>query len=44
MVFFVHIVTFDRERDLAMTLGRTRPITEAGAEPRAAAGLGFLAG
>jgi Xaa-Pro dipeptidase len=42
MAFFVHIVIFDSARDLAMTLGRTSLITEAGAEPLSAAGLEFV--
>ncbi len=41
MAFFVHIIIFDSERDLAMTLGRTSLITEAGAEPLSTAGLDF---
>ena len=32
MVFFVHIIIFDSERGLAMTLGRTSLVTESGAE------------
>ena len=44
MAFFVHIIIFDSARDLAMTLGRTSLITEAGAEPLSAAGLDFAAG
>jgi Xaa-Pro dipeptidase len=44
MAFFVHIIIFDSARDLAMTLGRTSLITEAGAEPLSAAGLEFVAG
>jgi len=44
MAFFVHIIIFDSERDLAMTLGRTSLITERGAEPLSAAGLDFVAG
>ena len=32
MVFFVHIIIFDSERGLAMTLGRTSLIGESGAE------------
>ena len=42
MAFFVHIIIFDNERHLAMTLGRTSLITEAGAEPLSAAGLDFV--
>jgi len=44
MAFFVHIIIFDSERDLAMTLGRTSLITETGAEPLSAAGLDFATG
>ena len=44
MAFFVHIIIFDSARDLAMSLGRTSLITEAGAEPLSAAGLDFVAG
>jgi Xaa-Pro dipeptidase len=44
MAFFVHIIIFDGERDLAMSLGRTSLITEQGAEPLSAAGLDFVAG
>ncbi|MGH6947534.1 MAG: M24 family metallopeptidase [Kiloniellales bacterium] len=33
MVFFVHIIIFDSERGLAMTLGRTSLIDDRGAEP-----------
>ncbi len=39
MVFFVHIIIFDSERGLAVTLGRTSLIGEAGAEPLSAAAL-----
>ncbi len=44
MAFFVHIIIFDSERDLAMSLGRTSLIAEAGAEPLSAVGLDFVAG
>ena len=44
MAFFVHIIIFDSARHLAMSLGRTSLITEAGAEPLSAAGLDFAAG
>jgi Xaa-Pro dipeptidase len=44
MAFFVHIIIFDSERHLAISLGRTSLITEAGAEPLSAAGLDFVAG
>ena len=33
MVFFCHMIIFDSERGLAMSLGRTNLITERGAEP-----------
>jgi len=39
MVFFVHIIIFDSERGLAMTLARTSIVTAAGAEPVSAAPL-----
>ena len=44
MAFFAHIIIFDSERDLAMSLGRTSLITEAGAEPLSTAGLDFVTG
>ena len=44
MAFFVHIIIFDSERGLAMSLGRTSLITEAGAESLSAAPLDFVAG
>ncbi|MHA1153046.1 MAG: M24 family metallopeptidase [Alphaproteobacteria bacterium] len=44
MAFFVHIIIFDSERNLAMTLGRTSLIAETGAQPLSAAGLDFAAG
>jgi Xaa-Pro dipeptidase len=37
MVFFVHIIVFDAEAGLAMTLGRTTLLTERGAEVLSAA-------
>jgi Xaa-Pro dipeptidase len=42
MVFFVHIIIFDSELGLAMTLGRTSLIAEAGAEPLSAAALDLI--
>jgi Xaa-Pro dipeptidase len=36
MVFFCHMIIFDSERNLAMSLGRTSLITERGAEPLSA--------
>jgi Xaa-Pro dipeptidase len=33
MVFFIHIIVFDSERGLAMTLGRTSLVTGTGSEP-----------
>lgn len=33
MVFFIHIILFDAERGLAMTLGRTSLVTAQGSEP-----------
>ena len=42
MVFFIHIILFDAERGFAMTLGRTALVTESGAEPLSAAGIGLL--
>ena len=44
MAFFVHIIIFDSERGLAMTLGRTSLIAERGAEPLSTATLDFAAG
>ncbi len=32
MVFFIHIITFDAANGLAMTLGRTSLVTDAGSE------------
>lgn len=42
MVFFVHIIIFDSERGLAMTLGRTSLVTEKGAEALSRAPLDFV--
>ena len=39
MVIFVHIIIFDSERNLAMSLGRTSLVGEAGAEPLSQAPL-----
>jgi Xaa-Pro dipeptidase len=39
MVFFIHIIVFDAENGLAMTLGRTSLVTERGAEPLSAASI-----
>ena len=39
MVFFIHIIVFDAERGLAMTLGRTSLVTDAGAEPLSRASI-----
>ncbi len=44
MVIFCHMVIFDSERDLAMTLGRTSLITERGAEPLCGKSLGLIVG
>lgn len=42
MVFFVHIIIFDSERGLAMTLGRTSLIGETKAEPLSKAPLDLV--
>ncbi len=42
MVIFVHMVIFDSERGLAMTLGRTSLIGEKGAEPLSRMSLDFV--
>ncbi len=39
MVFFCHMIIFDSDAGLAMTLGRTSLITEAGAKPLSGASL-----
>ena len=39
MVFFIHIILFDAERGLPMTLGRTSLVTETGAEPLSRASI-----
>jgi len=33
MVFFIHIIVFDENQGLAMTLGETQLVTESGCEP-----------
>ncbi len=38
-VFFIHIIVFDANSGLAMTLGRTSEVTEAGAQPLSTAPL-----
>ena len=43
MVFFCHMLIFDSEAGLAMTLGRTSVIGEAGAEPLSRAPLELVA-
>jgi Xaa-Pro dipeptidase len=42
MVFFLHMVVFDNEAGLAMTLGRTSLITERGPEPLSRAPLDLI--
>ena len=42
MIFFIHIVIFDSDRDLAMTLARTSVVTETGAEPLSRAPLDLV--
>jgi Xaa-Pro dipeptidase len=42
MVFFLHMIIFDSEAGLAMTLGRTSLVTEAGAEPLSQAPLDLV--
>ena len=42
MVFFLHMIIFDSERGLAMTLGRTSLVTAAGAEPLSKAALDLV--
>lgn len=44
MVFFCHMIIFDSERGLAMTLGRTSLITESGAEPLSRSSLELVTG
>jgi Xaa-Pro dipeptidase len=42
MVFFLHMIVFDGEAGLAMTLGRTSLITERGAQPLSQAPLDLI--
>ena len=42
MVFFLHMVVFDAEHGLAMTLGRTSEVTATGAAPLSRASLDFV--
>ena len=42
MVFFIHIIVFDAERGLAMTLGRTSLVTDAGAESLSRASIALV--
>ena len=42
MVFFCHMIIFDSEAGLAMTLGRTSLVTERGAEPLSQRPLGLI--
>lgn len=42
MVFFIHIIIFDADRGLAMTLGRTSLVTATGAEPLSQASLDII--
>lgn len=42
MVFFIHIIVFDAERGLAMTLGRTALVTQAGAETLSRAAIDLV--
>ncbi len=43
MVFFVHIIIFDSEQGLAMTMGRTSLVTDGGAESLSRASLDLYA-
>jgi Xaa-Pro dipeptidase len=43
MVFFCHMIIFDSEAGLAMSLGRTSLIGDAGAEPLSRAPLDLVA-
>jgi Xaa-Pro dipeptidase len=43
MVFFLHMIVFDSDAGLAMTLGRTSLVTERGAEPLSRAPLELIA-
>ncbi len=42
MVFFIHIIVFDAERGLAMTLGRSSLVTETAAEPLSGAPVALV--
>jgi len=42
MVFFIHMILFDSDNDLAMTLARTSVITETGSEPLSKASLDLV--
>ena len=42
MVFFIHIITFDADNGLAMTLGRTSAVTDRGAEPLSKASIDLV--
>ncbi len=42
MVFFIHIIIFDAEHGLAMTLGRTSIVTDRGSEPISKATLDLV--
>jgi Xaa-Pro dipeptidase len=44
MVFFLHMILFDDEAGVAMTLGRTSLVTESGPEPLARAPLDLIVG
>ncbi|MEM7226716.1 MAG: Xaa-Pro peptidase family protein [Pseudomonadota bacterium] len=44
MVFFCHMLIFDSDRGLAMTLARTSLVTEVGSEPLSARPLDLVAG
>jgi Xaa-Pro dipeptidase len=42
MVFFLHMILFDSDEGVAMTLGRTSLVTERGAEPLSRMPLGLV--
>lgn len=42
MAFFIHIIIFDAERGMAMTLGRTSEVTASGAVPLSSASLDLV--
>jgi Xaa-Pro dipeptidase len=42
MVFFLHMIIFDSDKGLAMTLGRTSEVIESGARPLSKASLDFV--